>query len=351
MKQKRFPSLWVIFAVITFFVLLFTAFIIACIAITLFRLGFLAEYTETPLIPISFLLILSVIFGMVLFLFVGRIILQPIKQFSEASKEVAKGNFTIKLQENSKIKEVQDMAYSFNLMVQELSGIETLRTDFVTNVSHEFKTPLAAIEGYATLLQDKDMTDAERDEYAKMIIDSSRQLSTLTENILNLSRLENQEVVLDRKAFRLDEQIREAILLLENRWSEKNIELMVDLAKTSYIGNKNLLRQVWVNLFDNAVKFTPENGCIQIRLFRGENGITVTIADSGRGIEPAQLTHIFDKFYQADKARKETGNGLGLALVKRIVDLCGGEVKVSSQMGQGSGFTVTLPDTVPYSSR
>jgi len=193
-------------------------------------------------------------------------------------------------------------------------------------------------------LQDKSVPESERDEYIKTIIDSSKQLSVLTENILNLSKLENQEVVFDKKEFRLDEQIREAVLMLENKWSEKEIDLIVDLSKVNYVGNKNLLRQVWLNLIENAVKFTPENGCIEIRLISIEDQITVKIRDNGRGIGESDIKHIFDKFYQADRARKQTGNGLGLALVKRIIDLCGGSIEVQSETEKGSEFTVILPN-------
>lgn len=345
MKKKHFASLWFMFAVLTFFVFLSVFAVVAVIAFTLSHMGYLAKFNDTPLIPIVALLFLSVIFGMVLFLFVGQVILKPVQRFSEAIKIVAKGDFSIELSnEKSRIKEVQDITQNFNLMVRELSSIETLRSDFVTNVSHEFKTPLAGIEGYASLLQDKSLPESERDECIKLIIDSSKQLSALTENILDLSRLENQEVVLDKKEFRIDEQIREAVLLLENKWTEKNIDLIVNLVKVKYVGNKNLLRQVWLNLLENAVKFTPENGCIEIHLLNIGDQITVKVKDNGRGMEQAEINHIFDKFYQVDRARKQTGNGLGLALVKRIIDLCGGSIEVQSELGKGSEFTVMLPN-------
>lgn len=343
MRKMRFASLWMAFAAITFFILLATALIMSVLAVFLFRFGYFSTHRGGPLVPILFLLILSAIVGASMFLLVGRIFIRPIRQLSEAAKEIAKGNFKISIEENNRIQEVNELASNFNLMVHELSGIETLRTDFVTNVSHEFKTPLSAIEGYATLLQDKTASDNERMEYTHMIIDSTRQLSTLAENILSLSRLENQEALLDKSVFRLDEQIRESILLLESKWAEKGIELVVDLEKANYIGSKNLLKQVWVNLLDNAIKFTPENGQVEVSLSIQENEITISIKDSGRGIESEEISHIFDKFYQSDKARKETGNGLGLALVKRIVDLSGGVIMVTSQYGTGSEFTVRLP--------
>jgi signal transduction histidine kinase len=333
MRKIRFASLWMAFAAITFFILLATALIMSVLAVFLFRLGYFSAHRGGPLVPILFLLILSAIVGASMFLLVGRIFIRPIRQLSEAAKEVAKGNFMISIEENNRIQEVTELASNFNLMVHELSGIETLRTDFVTNVSHEFKTPLSAIEGYATLLQDNNASDNERMEYTHMIIDSTKQLSTLAENILSLSRLENQEDLLDKVEFRLDEQIRESILLFESKWTEK----------VSYIGSKNLLKQVWINLLDNAIKFTPEYGQVEVSLSIQGNEISISIKDTGRGIEPAEISHIFDKFYQSDKARKEAGNGLGLALVKRIVDLSGGTIIVQSQSITGSEFTVRLP--------
>lgn len=345
-KEKRHPSLWFMFATITFSVLSISLITMGIFAVVLYRTGYLDEFNGTPVPPIIFMMFFSLLFGMVLFLFVNKIILKPIRRFSEAVKVVARGDFTIEpLREKSRIKEVQEMKDNINLMVRELSGIETLRTDFVTNVSHEFKTPLAGIEGYASLLQNKNLPEAERDECIHMIIDSAKQLSTLTENILSLSRLENQEVVLDKTEFRLDEQIREAVLLLESKWSEKDIDLVVDLAKVQYVGNRNLLRPVWLNLLENAIKFTPENGRIEVRLSSGEDRITAIVKDTGKGIGQADIHHIFDKFYQADRARKQAGNGLGLALINRIVCLCGGTIEVRSEIGKGSEFTVILPFT------
>ena len=345
MKKVRFRSLWVAFAVITFLVLVATAILVMGIAFVLFRFGYLEGHQGGPLIPVMVLLVLSAMVGAVLILFVGRVLLKPIQQFGAAANEVAKGNFEIKVSERNRIKEVNDMAASFNMMVQELSGIETLRSDFIANVSHEFRTPLAAIEGYVTLLQDHSLPETDKAEYVQMIIGSTRQLSALTENILNLSKLENQEVVIDKKKFRLDEQIRETILLLESKWSEKNIELVVELEDVHFFGSKSLLRQIWQNLLDNAIKFTPANGRVEVHLAVQNQKAVVQIKDSGRGMEAEETKRIFDKFYQSDAARKEVGYGLGLALVKRISDLCGGEVSVESNPGEGSNFIVALEIT------
>lgn len=327
----------------TFLILFCTTILVASVAFLLYYLGIVKIENGDLLSSTLFLFILSSFVGIAFILMVGKMFVKPIKKFSDVSKEVAKGNFNIKLEVGSKITEVQEMSFNFNMMVHELSSIETLRSDFIANVSHEFKTPLSAIEGYATLLQEKELSSIERDEYVQMIIDSVQQLSTLTGNILSLSKLENQEKVYELSEFRLDEQIREIILLLENKWSEKNIELNINLDNVKYLGSKNLLRQVWLNLIDNAIKFTSNEGQITISLIEDKGRITFNVKDNGKGIDASEITHIFDKFYQSDTARNEIGNGLGLALVKRIVNLCHGIVTVESQLHVGSTFTVVLP--------
>lgn len=190
----------------------------------------------------------------------------PISRLREATKEVAKGNFNVQLYENIKIEEFREMAKDFNKMVQELQGIETLRTDFVTNVSHEFKTPITAIEGYAALLQNLDLPAEEREEYAGKIISSTKQLSMLTNNILKLSKLENQEIIIEKTEFSLDEQIRQALLLLEPQWSGKQLDLEIQLAETGFYGSEELLMQVWINILGNAVKFSREYGNLSVTL-------------------------------------------------------------------------------------
>ncbi|SCI41790.1 HAMP domain-containing sensor histidine kinase [Romboutsia sp. 1001713B170207_170306_H8] len=191
--------------------------------------------------------------------------MKPVNKLIEATNEVAKGDFSIRLDENTHPPDIHNMNASFNKMVKELSSIETLRNDFIINVSHEFKTPIAAIEGYATLLQDNSLTEEERMEYTKIILDSSRQISSLSGNILKLSKLETQEIIPDKKYFSLDEQLRQSLLLLETQWSKKNIDIDMDLKSINYYGSEDLLMQVWLNIFSNAIKFTPNDGLIVTR--------------------------------------------------------------------------------------
>ncbi len=343
MRRKNYSQLWLFFALIVFAIMFATAVIMSFLAYLLFQMGHLNQSNGNPLVPIIFLLFMSVMIGTSISFFVAQKILRPITKFSKVTDEVAKGNFNIRMDESGHIEEIRNLTRKFNMMVQELSSIETLRNDFVVNVSHEFKTPIAAIEGYATLLQDGTLSEDERNEYTQMIIDSSRQLATLSHNILNLSKLENQEVILEKESYRLDEQIRQAVLMLEPEWSLKELDLQIDLIKTHYFGNERLLMQVWMNMIGNAIKFTPRGGKIGIHLFEKETSLVIKISDTGIGMDDSIIKHIFDKFYQGDAARKADGNGLGLALAKRIVDLCNGNIMVESKIGTGTVFTVILP--------
>jgi len=303
-----------------------------------------ASITERGIPTPLRLLILGICFmiGLVIENFVNRKIFQPISRLNESMKEVAKGNFDLNLANKSNIHEVKEMIENFQLMTKDLSNIEVFRSDFVNSVSHEFKTPMAAIEGYATLLQSDDLTEEERQSYATNIINSTRRLTNLSDNILKLSRLENQELYLEKSKFNLAEQIRTAILTLEREWGEKEIELDINVDEIDYDGNQDLLFQVWINLIHNAIKFTPKKGEIKISLKREDQKIYFQVADNGVGISPETRKHIFEKFYQSDKSHNSEGNGLGLPLVRRIVNLHKGIIHVESNVGEGSTFTVTL---------
>lgn len=286
--------------------------------------------------------IVCIIIGTIITGFVGRTILQPIHDLSKATSQVARGNFSVRVKEPND-NEYGTLARNFNKMAQELSGIETLRGDFISNVSHEFKTPLASIQGFAKLLQDETLSKEDRKEYTQIIIDETSRLSKLSSNILNLTKLENQTTIGKKSRFSIDEQIRKIVLMLEPEWSKKQIDLDIDLEDIFYIGNEDLMGQVWQNIINNAIKFTPMNGKMKIKLFRSETGIIAKISDNGPSIPNDKKDKIFEKFYQGDKSRATEGNGLGLALVKRIVDLCGGKVWVENLFEGGVCFNVELP--------
>lgn len=345
-KPKRPTRLSVMFSLLILLTLTITIIFSALLTLFLIRVGILVQQNR----GIVFLVIavVSIFVGTIISNFAGRHPLTAIIAMSNATQEVAKGNFEVTLDECSHIKELRNMAHNFNLMTKELAGTELLRTDFVENVSHEFKTPLSAIEGYATLLQKKNLSDEKKQEYTKKILHNTKRLSTLTSNILLLSRLENQEIGIQKEHFCLDEQIREILLLLEDKWTEKKLELEIDLDAADYYGNKDLLAHVWQNILSNAIRFAPSYGLIRIVLRKetdaaGNKYFKVGIADNGIGMDKEVIKRIFEKFYQGDSSRSSQGNGLGLALAKRVVVLHNGSIAVSSKEGKGSTFTVTLP--------
>ena len=355
----------VFFSLMIFVIMFFTLLVLSAATIFLIHSGILTASGPKPLLIIFALMSLAV--STILSNVCIRKMVRPILEINEAAQNVARGNFEVKVSEQSIMAEVSAMAHNFNLMTQELAGMETFRSDFISNVSHEFKTPLSAIEGYATLLQDKTLTAQKREFYVSKILYNTRRLSTLTGNILLLSRLENQEINGSQEWFSLDEQLRQIILLFENQWTEKNLDMDIELESVDYYGNPNLLSQVWQNLIDNAVKFTEEGGRISVRLSRVASSVRVSVSDTGIGMSEEVKGHVFERFYQGDSSHSTQGNGLGLALAQRIVLLHGGSIEAESplenpapasdtdgtspaagtdsgtQKGRGTTFLVTLP--------
>lgn len=274
--------------------------------------------------------------------FISKGIFEPIYQLREGMQKVADGDFNTRIQSNSSSVEVQEILAGFNMMAQELSSIEILKTDFVSNVSHEIKTPINAIEGYTTLLQDCENIDPNQQEYIEKILFNTKRLSILVSNMLLLTKIENQSIQTHQEWYRLDEQVRESIVALESTWEAKNIKLDIDLDDIKYYGNGNMMYHVWANLFDNAVKFSPVGGMVKIRLHKKNKKIIFMIEDNGPGLSEEAQKHLFDKFYQADSSHKQEGNGLGLALVKRILTISGGNIYVENIATGGCRFTVTL---------
>lgn len=291
----------------------------------------------------SFLVsVISIVLGLGFSFLVSNWIFKPIQNLRKAMEKVADGDFEVRLSETSTSKEIQEVYSGFNLMVHELAGTEMLQRDFTSNVSHEFKTPIAAIEGYSTLLQGGDNLDGDQLEYVEKILYNTKRLSGLVGNILLISKLENQNIETNRQSYILDEQIRESILGMEGAWLDKNIDFDIELESVNYYGNEGLMRHVWDNLISNAIKFSPDGGLVKITLTKHNNKITFVIEDNGPGIPDDAKKRVFDKFYQHDNSRKQEGHGLGLALVKRILHLSGGEIDVSDSDSGGCKFTVTL---------
>ena len=296
--------------------------------------------------PIWIPAIASVIVGTGLGCWMSRLIIAPIQEISEAAKQIADGNFEVSLRSSSRVREVRELAQNFTAMARELSQIQMLRNDFVGNVSHEFKTPLAAIEGYAVLLQSKTLSDERRAACTAKIVHSVKRLSALTGNILMLSRLDNGQMDERMVFFSLDEQIRQAILALEDRWAPKGIDLDIRLDEVTLYGHEELLAQVWQNLVGNAAKFVGEGGHIGVTLYCEGQRAVVRVTDDGPGMSEEVRKRVFERFYQGESSHTSEGNGLGLALVKRIVELHSGSVSVKSAPGEGSEFTVELPQAM-----
>lgn len=289
-------------------------------------------------------LVVSVIIGTCISAAVASKIVRPVREVKKAMHRVEKGDFSQRLEVTGFNGEIDELIESYNKMAQELGGIEMFRENFINSFSHEFKTPIVSIQGFAKQLKKENLSEEKKQEYIDIIISESRRLTNLSSNILMLSKLENQQIITDKTSFSLDEQIRNCILLLEKQWTAKDISFDIDMQEIQYTTNAEMLSQVWVNIIGNAIKFSPEGSSIRVKLFKEGDVITAEITDRGIGMDQQTISHIFERFYQGDRAHASDGNGLGLPLVKRIVELCNGNIRVESQYGKGTNFIVTLPE-------
>ena len=293
--------------------------------------------------------VILISFGMAVIDYLRRKITveRPVQRIREAAEKMIQGDFSVQVEPVSNFatdKSFNEIIHCINTMAQELSGVETLRTDFIANVSHEMKTPLAVIQNYGTLLQRPDLPEEKRQEYAKGITDASRRLAEMMTNILKLNRLENQQIFPAATEYDLGEQLCQCLLQFENTWEQKEIEIETDIAENIIIqADEELLGLVWNNLFSNAFKFTDAGGRVSVSLTAAEGFAVIQVKDTGCGMSAEVGAHIFEKFYQGDTSHSIQGNGLGLALVKRIIDIMQGEIAVESTPGEGSTFTVRIP--------
>jgi len=289
-------------------------------------------------------LVVSVIIGTCISAAVASKIVRPVREVKKAMHRVEKGDFSQRLEVTGFNGEIDELIESYNKMAQELGGIEMFRENFINSFSHEFKTPIVSIQGFAKQLKKENLSEEKKQEYIDIIISESKRLTNLSSNILMLSKLENQQIITDKTSFSLDEQIRNCILLLEKQWTAKDISFDIDMQEIQYTTNAEMLSQVWVNIIGNAIKFSPEGSSIRVKLFKEGDVITAEITDRGIGMDQQTISHIFERFYQGDRAHASEGNGLGLPLVKRIVELCNGNIRLESQYGKGTNFIVTLPE-------
>lgn len=288
------------------------------------------------------LLFVCLLVGILLTSQLSKVFFNPIKKLRNAMDQVAEGDFSVRLESKSNSKEILEIYTGFNLMAHELSATEILKSDFVSTVSHEFKTPINAIEGYSTLLQGSENLDEAQQEYVEKILFNTQRLSSLVGSVLLLSKLENQQIPSHQTQYRLDEQIRQSVVALESAWAQKEIEFDLELERVNYLGNEPMMRHVWDNLISNAIKFSPTGGTIKLQLINQRKTLTFTIEDQGEGLSEETQKHMFDKFFQADNSHKQEGNGLGLTLVKRILSIENGQISAENLPHGGCRFTVIL---------
>jgi len=337
--------------IITFSLFIFSALLVALsiVAVTIIlelHFGLIQlTYLLRPAAGLITLFFLSLIIGGVTSVIASRLLFGKTKPILTAMKQLSKGNFQVRISQTSLLcpKELKEFFEEFNVMAQELESIEILRTDFVSNVSHEFKTPIVSLRGFAKLLQEPDLTQEERAEYLAMILGESDRLSNLSSNMLNLSKIEHQALLSGQTELELSEEIRRAMLIMESKWTKKQLELEMELEDVYYYGNGDLLSQVWINILDNAIKFSPRHGRLEIQLKDTRETVIFRVRDYGCGMDENTTNHMFDKFFQGDKSHTTEGNGLGMAVVQKIVALHGGDLSVLSSPGDGTEVTIVLP--------
>ncbi len=341
--KQRF-KLALLLALFFFFIMMTTSFIITSLVFILVHCDILHPGRPNFWANMLATLISCTLLGTLLTTLFGQRFLRSSQELAMGIKELARGNFAVRIHLSGH-KILEELSFQFNQMAKELGSIEILRNDFINNFSHEFKTPISSISGFAHLLKKDHLTPEERHEYIDIIISESDRLAALSTNILNLSKIENQATLFHTQLSRIDEQLRQTILLLEPKWSKKQLLIIPELEDISLSCDAELLMQVWINLLDNAIKFSPPNQSITVKVstLKRSKWVHVCITDHGKGMTERTKKHLFDKFYQEDASHTYEGNGLGLALVKRIVELHQGYIQVVSAPNQGSAFTVCLP--------
>lgn len=347
-KKNRF-ALTAMFSVATFAILFISLLIGGITVYVLARFDLIpgsgTGMPETTGWMVLFMAFISIVVGVVISVFVMMLPLKPINRTITQMNRLAAGDFSARLHYGKPLgshPSVAEAAESFNKMASELENTEMLRSDFINNFSHEFKTPIVSIAGFAKLLKRGNLTEEQKMEYIDIIEEESMRLAAMATHVLDLTKVENQTILTDISQYNLSEQIRSSVLLLEEKWAKKDLDFELEFDEYTVHANEELLKQVWINLLDNAIKFSPYGGAVRVSIAESKDALQVSVSNSGDDISEENQKKIFRKFYQADESHAAEGNGIGLAIVKRVAQLHGGDVTVKSGGGTVT-FTVTLP--------
>lgn len=344
-KRIKKIKLVLLFTLIVFIIMLVTMLLSSICLLLLFRIGILHAGGHSFL-PFFVFILISLLLGSLIAAGFSRRPLHPFRVLADASDQIATGNYSVRIDLKGP-EEFERLTQSFNHMAEELGSVEMLRSDFVNNFSHEFKTPIVSLRGFAKMLKREDLTAEERNEYLDIIIEESERLTSMATNALNLTKLEQQVILTDETRFNVSEQIRIAITMMDNKWKDKNVSFSFDSNEIYIIGNEETLKQVWLNLLDNAVKFSDPGGTVAMTLNQNRNTVTFCITNNGHTIPEKDVPKLFEKFYQGDSSRTTAGNGLGLAICKRIIELHGGSICLANNADSQTTFCVTLPQSNP----
>lgn len=347
--QRNIRKLTLVFSLIVLIVLIVVLGLSSLTAYILIEVGVLADEDGIGASHIIlFMAITSVVLGTVISIIASRMFLSPLNMVTSKIKSLANGDFGTRVDFDeivSRMPSFLELSNVFNKLSEELQNTEMLRSDFINNFSHEFKTPIVSIAGFAKLLKKGNLTDEQKEQYISAIEEESLRLSYMANNVLNLTRIENQAILSDVVEFNVSEQIRSCILLLESKWSKKSLDLQLDLDEYTIFASEELLKQVWINLIDNAIKFSNEGGAISITALEKKDCISISITNYGFEIPKEAMPKLFNKFYQADASHSTEGNGIGLAIVKKIIDLHNGTIQAKSE-NLAVTFTVTIPKKI-----
>ncbi len=341
--MNRTKSLNISITIFVFYIMITAGLLTGVCFLFLYTMGIFPIPALTPIFSTLIALFVSSIIGTFISVIVSEKVMKPLNQLIKATKVISIGDYSVRVEEIDSNSEIADLLRNFNHMAEELSSIELFRNDFINSFSHEFKTPIVSIRGFAKQLQNENLSIEKRKEYTDIIVSEAERLTNMSANILLLTKFENQQLITNQAEYELDEQIRNCIILLEKQWSKKNIEINLDLEPIRIFSNAEMLSHLWINLIENAIKYSNDNGNITIKCYEKVDDIQFIISNDGNGMDDNTLKHIFVKFYQGDKSHASPGNGLGLSIVKRIIELCKGEIAIESEIGQSTTFTVKLP--------